>query len=93
MSSATLNRDFKKMAAEELSGEKVRGITIEESVDHTGDAILDITVVLESNDKVKVSGKSLLQLLRRASDYLLARNDQRFPHFHFKTTDDISAHA
>jgi hypothetical protein len=88
-----LDRELKKIAIEELRGEKVRGLRIEETVDHSGEPILDITVVIEANDDVKVTGKSLLQMLRRASDYLLARGDQRFPHFRFATTEDVGAHA
>ncbi len=81
------------MVTEELRGERVRDLKVEESLDHLGDPILDIIVVLESNDMIGASGKSLLRLLHRASDYLLAHGDQRFPHFRFKTTEDVGAHA
>ena len=93
MSLVSLTKDVKKMAAEELRGEKILNLKVEEAIDHTGDPILDITVVLQHRDAVNASGKSLLKLLRRTSDYLLSRGDDRFPHFHFVTSDELATQA
>jgi hypothetical protein len=91
MPAIVLNRDLKKMVVEELRGEKVLDLKVDETVDHTGEPILDITVTLRHQDAVRASGKSLLKLLRRTSDYLLSRGDARFPHFHFVTSEEIAA--
>jgi len=93
MASDNMDKDVKRMVAEELSGEKVLDLKIEETLDHTGDPILDITVVLKHRDAVNASGKSLLKLLRRTSDYLLSRGDTRFPHYHFVTSDEFATQA
>ena len=91
MTSAALRSHLKKITAEELRGAEVLDLSVEETVDHGGDPILDIAVTVTLRNAKAASGKSLLNLLRRTSDYLISQGDTRFPHFHFIAANEVAA--
>lgn len=87
---AKIRAKVKEIASTILKNERIDDVLVETDVDHMDRDALRITVVLKDHKKLKVEGEAAVSTIVATSDFLIAGEDERFPHVRFVTTKELA---